>query len=134
MWWRHRQSLQGRRTDGERLVSESEEFLKGRLVDHVLGGWHEVPVWVWLNTFAHGTREEVAALGDGRRGSTLRYLAEEILAVAEDDADLRTLQSFALIPLELHMLASGDGVRPEAGELASGVIGAICSYRQNTQR
>ena len=134
MWWRRRQSPQGSLTDRERLVRESEEFLQGCLVDRVLGGWDEVPVWVWLNTFAHGTREAVAALGDGRRGSTLRYLAEDILAVAEDDDELRTLQSCALIPLELHMLASGNGARPEAGELASGVIGAIRSYRQNTER
>lgn len=91
-------------------------------------------MWVWLNLFAHGTREEIAALGDGRQGWTLKYLTEEILAVAEDDDSLRTLQTAALIPLELEMLAFAAGARPGARELVSGVIGAIRSYRHDTQR
>jgi len=134
-WWNRRESLDERLPGGELLIRECEAFLQGHLAQHVLGGWEEVPVWVWLNCFAHGSRRDIAALGSGGRAWALSYLAEEILAVAEDDDALGNLQVSELIPMELRMLDSGEGARPGASAaLVSGVIGAICSYRQSTQR
>jgi len=91
-------------------------------------------MWVWLNSFAHGTRQDIAAVGDGRRGWPLSYLAAVVLEAAEDDRTLRALQSSALIPLELQMLGSGHEAHPEAHEFVTRMARAIRSYRESTQR
>jgi len=121
-------------TDAQWLVSESEAFLCGHLAELMLRSWQHVPSWAWVNSLAHGTRQDIAQLEDGRWGPSLKFLAEEILSVAEDDETLGELQHAALIPLELHMLASTDGAGPGARHLVHGVLGAIRSFRQSTQR
>ena len=105
----------GRRLEPERLVSigdELEAFLAGRYVRFQRDRHREIPSWAWLNRLAHGTSDEVIALGERRvrRRDAWEHaeqlLAREIMVLA--GGDLEGLQRSVLMPLELR-LAERDG-------------------------
>jgi hypothetical protein len=61
--------------------------------------------WAWINTLAHGKREEIEELAsgrEGRRASAAAFAATEVLAAQERHRwDLEWLQRRFLVPLEL---------------------------------
>lgn len=99
--------------DGCPHDNEFDAFLSGRYVDWLLASGNWVPGWAWVNSLAHGTVEELLrltapnALHPSRDFSEWRRLigglADDLLALAPDDATLTSLQTRALVPLELHL-------------------------------
>lgn len=133
MRWHHRNSCDGRSpSDEERLVKECEAFLTGRLAGFVSSS--SLPLWLVLNVFAHGTWQEIAEMGDGRRGSAVTFLVDEILGVAENPDVLIDLQRSSLVPLELDALVSGSPSSRDTRELVTRVLDAVRSFRNSTQR
>jgi hypothetical protein len=105
----------GRRLESEERGSigdELEAFLAGRYVRFVRDRHREIPWWAWVNRLAHGTSDEVTALGTRRVrrrdewGRAEQFLAQEIMVLAR--GDLAGLQRSGLVPLELK-LAEDDG-------------------------
>jgi hypothetical protein len=106
-------------TVGAALAAESEAFLHGRLADQLVATGRRVPGWVMLNRLAHGTRDELAALGvAGHCGwrahpslggpqwlADERALASRLIGIGTSAEALRTLQDEVLIPLELTLIA-----------------------------
>jgi hypothetical protein len=106
-------------TVGAALAAESEAFLHGRLADQLVATGRRVPGWVMLNRLAHGTRDELAALGvAGNCGWRVhpslggpqwladeRALASRLIGIGTSAEALRTLQDEVLIPLELTLIA-----------------------------
>jgi len=96
----------------EELVKDVAAMLSGRVAQRWDSG--DVPGWGWVNELAHADWETLAALADGtplvRRSAwdgAVRFLAAEVVSAARSPSGLSQLQSSALIPLELDMLAGG---------------------------
>ena len=56
-----------RRKDGAPgdIGAECQAFLQGSYVEHLASLDRAIPSWAWLNTLAHGTATEIAALAQG---------------------------------------------------------------------
>ena len=110
--WRHEQ-----RPLGDELVADCEAFLLGHFADRLEAQAIAVPVWAWTNLLAHATkhelRAEIFATGVARRRTNewhaaRAHLAGEVLEAADRLGTLLTVQSSALMPLELALAARAD--------------------------
>lgn len=99
------------------LADEIEAFLAGRYVDFLAARHRPVPAWAVVNRLAHGTRDELARVVEGRVGPQAsppqrrvaweepeRFLAAHLLARTADAGELLTLQLASLVPLELGLV------------------------------
>lgn len=110
-WWR---DLVAGRTS---VAFEVDAFLDGSYLEHVLagGGVLRTEPWMWLNAPAHARIERVRELAGGevtRTDRDLRWfevrtlVARHLMACCGDDEGvLGLLQSTALVPLELAVMA-----------------------------
>jgi hypothetical protein len=109
-----------RRADDEahELVADCEDVLRGAYAERRLRAGASVPPWAWLNVLAHGTLEELRALGQAQCPHWVWprarwFLVGEVLdAVDSGASSLRTLQREVLIPLELRAACEGSGWGP----------------------
>ncbi len=120
---------------GNRLVTECEAFLAGRLAD---GAEVVVPVWTWTNLLAHGSEEDLAresleGSGDDWRKARA-YLASSLLALASTNGPLEEIQQRVLVPLELDLAARPEVAAWEPRGWASAVEHALESYRRQCRR
>jgi hypothetical protein len=99
------------------LSAETEAFLEGRLVEHLVAAGRPVPAWAVLNKLAHATAQDLAALvdtnggprhtPDGRTPAWLAAqtsLASRLLRAAAAPDQITQLQHRRLIPLELSLI------------------------------
>lgn len=99
------------------LADELEAFLAGRYVDFLAARHRPVPAWAVVNRLAHGTRDELARIVEGRTGpqasppqrrvaweESERFLAAQLLARTADAGELLALQLASLVPLELALV------------------------------
>jgi hypothetical protein len=56
--------------EGLALVDECEAFLNGRYLFEIARQPKRAPLWVWLNTLAHGERADIEALAETAVGLT----------------------------------------------------------------
>ena len=98
------------------LADECAAFLIGTLADCLEDHGRAVPVWVWMNLLAHGSRDLIAesiSRPSRRRLLTRCWwiararLADLILEMT-DRFPLSDLQESVLIPLELNLAARTD--------------------------
>jgi len=126
MWLRHgiRKVTEGRVSDPEvgregrhvssarldRVLAEAIAVIEGTVVDSVVCGWPPPP-GAWVNKLAHADWDEICALSNKHHRPgwvwerATSFLAAEMRTVADTPAALLDLQSGALIPLELEILA-----------------------------
>ncbi len=98
-----------RRSMGKRLalVDECEAFLNGRYLFEIARQPKRPPLWVWLNTLAHGERADIEALAETAVGLTdeigaPQYFARELLATSDlPGSNLQVLQRELVVPIEL---------------------------------
>jgi hypothetical protein len=96
------------------LVSETQQFLNGHLLDVAFESGGDVPAWVWLSTLAHGDapilERAQSWLSDhqGMRpelngwGRVLQHLTRRLLETSEAiGCPPSDLQRSLLVPLEL---------------------------------
>lgn len=112
----HRGRLQARSDAGDRrerqLVTETEDFLAGRLLELRYAAGQSIPDWAWINRLAHGTIDDLTEVaGEWRHGGLYHswrraraYLAGELLDAAPTQASLIELQRELLVPLELQLM------------------------------
>ncbi|MGH9045064.1 MAG: hypothetical protein ACRDVP_09590 [Acidimicrobiales bacterium] len=95
---------------GRELVSDCEAFLQGRYLQRLprRHRWE----WAWVNTLAHGSREEIALLASVRHPrrcgvKAAAFGAAEVLSEQDSRGwSLRWLQESFLVPLELECMSS----------------------------
>jgi hypothetical protein len=101
----------GPETDPD-IGDECGLFLAGRYAEHFRTRQRHLPLWVWLNPLAHGTRDEIASWAAGacdrpesrEWSQAITFLAVCVLDMAgDDDPRLEDLQRDVLIPLELRL-------------------------------
>jgi hypothetical protein len=139
----------GRRRKGEdggdsaggvtRVADECEAFLSGRLALHLMATGQLVPTWIGINRLAHGTVDDVLALGT-RSDANVRasewsvavaYLADLALDLTGDDPGrLRDLQRDVLVPAELDL--ASDWFRPrEPSDAVTAVLARLEGRRSD---
>ncbi len=103
-WWDDSGGRADRETRlGRRLIGDCVAFYAGRYPTRLSrrSRWD----WAWINTLAHGKRDEIQELASGRHGrraSAAAFAATEVLAAEERHRwDLDWLQRRFLVPLEL---------------------------------
>jgi hypothetical protein len=93
--------------EGLALVDECEAFLNGRYLFEIARQPKRAPLWVWLNTLAHGERADIEALAETAVGLTdeigaPQYFARELLATSDlPGSNLQVLQRELVVPIEL---------------------------------
>jgi hypothetical protein len=103
------------------LSGETEAFLDGRLVEHLMTAGRMVPAWAVLNQLAHASPSELASLAeiDGRPGNARepgepvwraaqRSLASRLLASATLPDEITRIQQTVLVPLELRLIERSE--------------------------
>jgi len=114
--WRRRRGQRGDERDHEvtRVADECEAFLSGRLALHLTATRQPAPSWISINRLAHGSVDEVLALGTGAEGlvrgsewaGAIAYLAQLASELTGNDARrLQDLQRDVLVPAELDLAA-----------------------------
>jgi hypothetical protein len=106
------------------LTGETEAFLEGRIVEHLVAAGRVVPTWAVLNKLAHATPTELADLADlaeanGVPGNTplprepayraaQRLLACRLLARGAVPDEITRIQQAVLVPLELWLIERSE--------------------------
>lgn len=112
------------RRGAEELAAECDALLSGRYPDYLRSLNRPIPVWAWTNPLAHASKEALRAMvatpsrATGRAGRwphACRYVAGELLDLAERNGPLTALQATVLVPLELDLIA-----RPGVGSWPPG--------------
>jgi len=102
------------------LADEAEAFLRGRALEELLAGgscWRP-PSWVWLNTVAHGSAQQLRDIAEPASRPVVQWsaaraaLADELLTrTGGDPHAIARVQRDALEPLE-QSLDSLPGLTP----------------------
>jgi hypothetical protein len=103
------------------LAGETEAFLEGRIVEHLVAAGRPVPTWAVLNKLAHASPTELADLveTDGIPGNTpqprepvcraaQRSLACRLLAGGALPDEITRIQQTVLVPLELWLIERSE--------------------------
>ncbi|MGH9258762.1 MAG: hypothetical protein ACRD08_02520 [Acidimicrobiales bacterium] len=103
------------------LTGETEAFLEGRIVEHLVAAGRVVPTWAVLNKLAHASPTELADLAetDGIPGTTTlprepayraaqRSLACRLLACGAVPEEITRIQQTVLVPLELRLIERSE--------------------------
>jgi hypothetical protein len=103
------------------LTGETEAFLEGRIVEHLLAAGRVVPTWAVLNKVAHASPTELADLVEtgGIPGNTplprepayraaQRRLACRLLACGAVPDEITRIQQAVLVPLELWLIERSE--------------------------
>jgi len=103
-----------------RLADEASAFLEGRALEQILAGgscWSP-PSWIWLNTVAHGSPQQLYEVAETRRPATgpvvgwsaaRAALAHELLVRTHADPSMiGQLQREVLEPLEQRLDSVSD--------------------------
>lgn len=117
----------------EAFVVECERFLEGRFAEHLATSGGPVPAWAWLNLLAHGSEERLRIMSCIRIdpttgpswGRALARLADEVLAEADRERSLLTVQLSVLVPLELYLVARPEMAALGPDELVARVRAAL---------
>jgi hypothetical protein len=112
-----RQPLEARPSWEAALSGETEAFLEGRLVEHLVAAGRKVPAWAVLNKVAHASVRELADLvetdaGTGSAGvvagplwlSAQRSLASRLVGCGARPDEIKRVQRAVLVPLELWLI------------------------------
>jgi hypothetical protein len=103
------------------LTGETEAFLEGRIVEHLVAAGRVVPTWAVLNKLAHASPTELADLAErgGIPGNTplsrepayraaQRSLACRLLARGAVPEEITRIQQTVLVPLELWLIERSE--------------------------
>jgi hypothetical protein len=103
------------------LTGETEAFLEGRIVEHLLAAGRVVPTWAVLNKLAHASPPELvdlAEMGDTAGNTRLprepayreaqRFLACRLLARSAVPDEITRIQQAVLVPLELWLIERSE--------------------------
>lgn len=103
------------------LSAETEAFLEGRIVEHLMTAGRTVPTWALLNRLAHASPSELASLAEieGRPGNApepgepvwraaQRSLASRLLARGARSDEITRIQRTVLVPLELRLIERSE--------------------------
>lgn len=118
-----------RTTTRRELVSGCEAFLAGRYLASAAQHHRLVPSWVWVNTLAHGPRDEIESLARMRSSAfpgsgAASYLAGELLALVDRrGVTLEAVQRAVLIPFELEFEPASCLLGSR--EMTAGVLAAL---------
>lgn len=117
----HSQPLEAHPSWEAALSAETEAFLEGRIVEHLMTAGRMVPTWALLNRLAHASPSELASLAevDGRPGNApepgepvwrtaQRSLASRLLAGGARPDEITRIQQTVLVPLELRLIERSD--------------------------
>jgi hypothetical protein len=126
------------------LVADSEAFLLGDLAEEMDGRQGRVPVWTWTNLLAHGSEDDLHAVGQGPRvrlsasadrwRAARSYLVEEVFDLAERYGPLTELQHKVLVPLELELASSAEVDWWGPGQWVNAVRARLAEYRLLRER
>ena len=99
------------------LSGETEAFLEGRIVEHLVAAGRMVPTWAIVNKLAHASPGELADLaetnarpsdtaepGEPVWRSAQRSLASRLLATGPAPDEITRTQQTVLVPLELWLI------------------------------
>lgn len=112
------------------LAEECEAFAAGAYLQRHVPRKERVLPWMWLNTLAHGSRADIAALGEARGAfsrtpSAAQFLAGEALRVIDRQGlNLGWLQHTFLVPLEIE-ISDGPAVAISVKELTASIRAAL---------
>ena len=123
---------------------ECEAFLQGSYVEYLVSLDRAIPSWAWLNTLAHGTAPEIAALARGTSASNERvgrgtewypvvaFLANEALLVARTSGySITEIQEAVLADIELGLAREAGARSLRPAELAERTLAALQVYRSD---
>jgi hypothetical protein len=123
-----------RSTDEARLAGAHGDAVPSRWDEDLEKRGRRVPAWAWMNLLAHGSEHALRLATRSRFTPILevnvwhlarRYLASEVLEVADRAGSLTSLQARVLVPLELELLVAPLSPRPRPGPWAADVLTAI---------
>lgn len=128
------------RRGAEELAAECDALLCGCYPDYLRSHGRPVPVWAWTNPLAHASQEALLAMvatrsrALGRTDCWLhacRYVAGELLDLAERNGPLTELQATVLVPLELDLIARPGVASWTPGRWVETVTAALPSQGQS---
>ena len=121
------------------LVADCDAFVAGRYAEYLLARKRPVPVWAWVNLFAHGSESDLreamllgaarVPIGAQQWWSARAYLAGELLDQVAARRPLRTLQRVVLAPLELELAAGREVQAWRPAQLVHAVLAGLDERR-----
>jgi hypothetical protein len=127
------------RRAAEELAAECDAILSGRYPDYLRSHGRDVPVWAWTNPLAHASDEALRAIVATRSHMmapadrwphACRYVAGELLDLAECNGPLAELQATVLVPLELDLIARPGVASWKPGTWVETVTAALPGHRR----
>ncbi|MCU4182858.1 hypothetical protein K6U06_00665 [Acidiferrimicrobium sp. IK] len=123
----------------DEVVTEAARLIDGTTYDANFGSGRYVRPWTVVGALAHCDLGRLAQLRTLPPSTptqswraTLAYLATELATKASTASDLARLQREVLVPLELELLARGNGWMSCPSELIDLFSGELASYQRRS--